>query len=132
MKSVDTNVLLRAMLGDDPVQSSLAVAQFAAPTLITVSVVLETVWFFWRRLGAPIEAIAAAFDALRSLGPLTIAEADAVVWAFGNARTARDFADLLHVALSAGADAFVTFDERLARVATAGPVAVELLVPSAS
>ena len=46
MRSVDTNVLIRALTGDDPVQSPAAGAfiQANAPVWVSLVVLVETIW----------------------------------------------------------------------------------------
>jgi predicted nucleic-acid-binding protein len=129
MIAVDTNVLVRLLANDDPIQSRQAAQVFASDDVfIAKSVLLETEWVLRFSYGVPAATILAAFDRLLSSGSVAIEDASAVAAAVAAHRAGMDLADALHVASSAGAARFVTFDKRLARQAardkTTVPVAV--------
>ena len=127
MRSLDTNVLLRFLLGDDPEQAPIAARILDEPAIITATVTIETFWVLRRVAGWTNAQIATAFDGLLTLSNLQFVHAEAVDWAMQRARGGADFADMLHLALSGSADSFATFDRSLARHGTGGPVPVELL-----
>ncbi len=127
MRSLDSNVLLRALLGDDPVQTPIAERLLAEPALISPTVTLETYWVLTSRARLPAEDAAAMLEMLMTLPGLTFADAGAVRWALARAAAGADFADMLHIATSAGADSFATFDRGIARHAVDSPVPVETL-----
>ena len=125
MRSLDTNILLRAMLGDDPVQSPIAERLLAEPALVGLTVTLETFWVLTARARMPATSAAAMLEMLMAVPTLTFADAGAVRWALTRAAVGADFADMLHLATSVGADSFATFDRGIARCAGDSPVPVE-------
>ncbi len=127
MRSLDTNILLRALLGDDPVQSPIAERLLAEPALVGLTVALETFWVLTARARMPATSAATMLEMLTAVPTLTFADAGAVRWALAHAAVGADFADMLHLATSAGADSFATFDRGIASHAGDSPVLVETL-----
>jgi predicted nucleic-acid-binding protein len=127
LRSLDTNILLRALLGDDPVQSPIAERLLAEPALVGLTVMLETFWVLTARARMPATRAAAMLDMLMAVPALTFADAGAVRWALERAAAGADFADMLHLATSAGADSFATFDRGIAGHENNSPVPVETL-----
>lgn len=116
MRALDTNVLVRALVQDDAVQAQRAQAFLGAQTVyIPVTVVLELEWVLRSRYGYSPRSIADALEKLAILENAVVGEQSAVVSAAGKLRHGWDFADALHLALSAGCDDFATFDSALAR-----------------
>lgn len=116
MRAVDTNVLVRALVQDDPAQARRAQACLSEHTVyIPVTVLLELEWVLRSRYGYSPKAIAAAMERLAVLENAVIGEQTAVIAAARKLRQGWDFADALHHALAAGCDNFATFDTRLAR-----------------
>ena len=106
MIAVDTNVLLRYLLNDDPAQAERARGLFGHQdgVLITDVVIAETVWtLLGRRYRAGKAEIMAAIERLLE-EPLVEFEDDAVIWhALQNYReTNADFADALVVEKALG------------------------------
>ena len=128
MRAVDTNVLVRALVQDDPTQARRAQACLSAQRVyVPVTVILELEWVLRSRYGYSRKAIADAMEKLAILENTVVGEQAAVVAAAGKMRQGWDFADALHHALAAGCDDFATFDANLARRAgrddsTAPPV----------
>jgi predicted nucleic-acid-binding protein len=113
---VDTNVLVRALVQDDPAQGQRAQAYLSAqPVYVPVTVLLELEWVLRSRYGFAPKAIADAMEKLAVLENAVVGEQAAVVAATRKLRQGWDFADALHHALAAGCDDFATFDTRLAR-----------------
>ena len=134
MKSLDTNVLARFFV-DDPDdaqaarQRSAAVAALSERSMVTVTVILEFEWVmrgFYRLARADITQV---LSALLGIEHITIEDRDAVTAAVDLFAAGMDLADALHLVRSDRADAFVTFDRRLAKRAKAlgSSPAVELL-----
>jgi predicted nucleic-acid-binding protein len=123
MTGLDTNVVLRYFLGDDPIQSSksrsiMAGFTVANPCWIALTTVLEFVWVLNRKIGLPRQAIADALDGLLSQGSVVVEQAQVVASAVQLYRSFRaDFADCLVVesAKAAGCARTLTFDEIAAR-----------------
>ena len=123
MIALDTNVLARYLLGDDPVQSRAARALLedaGAEYFIPVTVTLELAWVL-RSMNAPRAQVVAALRELLSLPNVRPQLAEAVFQALRWAESGLEVADALHLALSAKAARFLSFDRDLAkRVARAG------------
>lgn len=130
MIAVDTNVLARLLLRDDEAQYRRAVKLFGDGREYTASptVVLELVWVLGS-YSCDRADIAASLKSLLGLPNFKPKQSAAIQAAIGGYESGMDFGDALHLAMSNGDDAFVTFDERLAkRAARSGAVPkVELL-----
>lgn len=119
MRAIDTNVLVRALVQDDPIQARRAESAIkAGPVYIPVTVILEFEWILRSRYGFTATAISKAIQKLAVLEGATVGERDAVIDAARRLNEGWDFADALHHALAAGCEDFVTFDRDLARRAT--------------
>jgi predicted nucleic-acid-binding protein len=124
MRSLDTNVLARFFVDDaeDPQaakQRPAAIAALAERAYVSVTVLLELESVLRGFYTLPRRDIAKAMRALAGIEHVTIEDRDAVLAALGAFEAGLDFADALHVARSARASAFVTFDRQLARRAKA-------------
>jgi predicted nucleic-acid-binding protein len=132
---IDTNILVRSFVNDDTNQFR-AVARLMREHQIVVSpsVLLEAEWVLRDAFKLAQDKVADAFEKLLGAANVTVLQGDAVVQALSAFRKGCDFADGFHVALSAGTEAFVTFDKRFARhAATIGlQPQVQLLEASAS
>src|SRR5579872_5826131 len=118
MLAVDTNVVVRYLARDDARQTSRADELFRAkPILILKSVLLETEWVLRFSYGFDRELIAKALRGLAGLPNVGVEEPTAVGRALDWFADGMDFADALHLASSAGADQFATFDRKLAKIA---------------
>jgi predicted nucleic-acid-binding protein len=118
MIAIDTNVLVRLLANDDPVQSPKAAQLFASEDVfVPKTVLLETEWVLRFSYGLPRAAIAAAFGKLLSAASVTVEDAEAVQAAAAAMTAGMDFADALHLSSSTKADTFLTFDRKLARSA---------------
>lgn len=116
MRAIDTNVLVRALVQDDPAQALRARELLTGSSIyIPVTVILELEWVLRSRYGYAPKAIAQAFEMLAALENAVVGEQAAVVAAAQKVRNGWDFADALHHALSAGCEDFATFDTALAR-----------------
>jgi len=129
MAALDTNLLVRWLVADDAAQTAVAerlltqAARRDERLFVPVTVLLELEWVLRSRYGFDKTAIAAALDALLSTTELDFQEEAAVeqaLWHFRSAG-APDFADGLHVALSAaaGRGPLLTLDKKAARLAGA-------------
>ncbi|MBX9881725.1 MAG: type II toxin-antitoxin system VapC family toxin [Sphingomonas sp.] len=128
MKSVDTNVLARFVVGDDPAQSARAAQLLQASCFIADTVLLETAWLLGSRYAMDRASVAATLRDLIDLPSVSVGDADGLCWAIERFAAGADFADMLHLHGSRSADAFVTFDQKVARVAAAAsPLPIETL-----
>jgi predicted nucleic-acid-binding protein len=123
MIAIDTNVVVRLVVGDDEVQAGRAAELFKHNDIyICKTVVLETEWvlrFSYQLSGA---AILGALKGVLGLPQVTVEDSRAVAQALDLLGAGMDFADALHMASSQEAVPFATFDKRLKkRVDTLGP-----------
>ena len=119
MIALDTNILARYLLDDEPAQARAArrlLADAQAEYWISVTVVLELAWVL-RKSDAPRAVIMDRVRGLLSLRNVRAQNADLVFQALGWAGQGMDLADALHLVLSGKADWFATFDEALVKQA---------------
>ncbi len=116
MRAIDTNVLVRAIVNDDTDQSARAIALLTSSDIfIPVTVILELEWVLRSRYAFAPKVVAEAIAKITSLGNVVVGERAAVRSAASRAANGWDFADALHVALSAGCDDFTTLDADLVK-----------------
>lgn len=125
MIALDTNVLVRLLTDDDPIQAGAAErlleakASRQSPAFVDRIVLVELVWVLQRRYGYDRNSIADAVVALLRTPALRLEDPGRVIEAV---RIYRDgtagFADILLVlgARAAGCEALATFDRRAARL----------------
>lgn len=116
MISVDTNLLARFLLKDDPAKFRRAVAVLQADedVFIPITVLLELAWVLKAR-ETTREEILASLRGILALPHVRQQHAEAVRAALGWVNAGMDVADALHLALSGKATKFLTFDTALAR-----------------
>lgn len=120
MRSVDTNVVVRYLIADDPEQFERAKALFEAGGLVVLtSVLLETEWVLRSTYRLPKSAVIEALRRLANHEGAQVQDPALLHAALHFAERGLDFADALHLAGSAGYDQFVSFDRRFARRAAA-------------
>lgn len=121
MRAIDTNVLIRALVRDDPIQTGRAEAILAGGELyVPVTVVLELELVLRSRYQFSTKIVAQIIDNLASLDNIVMGERNAVVSAASKLAQGWDFADALHHALADGCEDFVTFDVPMAKRAKRG------------
>jgi predicted nucleic-acid-binding protein len=116
--ALDTNLLARLLLGDDAAQHARVKALLRTDQVFTapITVMLELVWVLEANDCTPAE-IERGLNLLLGLANFRPKQADALREALRGYAQGLDFADALHLALSAGDEAFVSFDKALARKA---------------
>ena len=121
MIAVDTNVLVRLLVGDDLTQRDRAAALFAHAEAIFIAktVLLESAWVLQSAYAFPRKDVAKALKKLAGLPNVIVEDAERVAQALNHTDYGLDVADALHVASSSGAETFYTFDQRLIRQAEA-------------
>ena len=120
---LDTNVLLRLVVGDEPEQTRAAeqavrrAADAGTPLLINLVVLCEFAWVLRRSYGYSRADIADCIETLVSSPALTLQEPDLVAGATQWLRSGGDFADAIIAGLNRnmGADATLTFDRSALR-----------------
>jgi predicted nucleic-acid-binding protein len=124
MRGLDTNVLVRFLVGDDPGQEARAVSLFARATaegerlFVPQIVVCELVWVLGYAYDKDRSEIAAGLDNLLRARQLTFEEVDQIRAALDRfAAGDGDLADWLiwERSRAAGAERVGTFDGRLLR-----------------
>lgn len=111
MVSIDTNIAVRLLVNDDPLQTARALALFKAQTIfISKTVVLETEWVLRAVYTLDRKKVNASITALISLEDVVVEDETALFSALEAHSNGMDFADALHVASSRRADKFATFD----------------------
>jgi predicted nucleic-acid-binding protein len=125
MIGLDTNVLVRYLAQDDPVQSRQATALIEHrlseqdPGFVSVVAMVETAWVLERAYGLSANKIAAAIERMLQADALVVEDEQEVFTAMMALRHGRgSFADALIAALGsrAGCTHTVTFDRRALRL----------------
>jgi predicted nucleic-acid-binding protein len=118
MIAVDTNVLVRYVTRDDPVQEQRARRLLQDnDILVSVTVLLETEWVLRRVYKLHRSTIDRIFTMLMSTERTTVEQDVRVMAAMEAFRAGMDFADALHLA-GCPTPAFATFDADLAKQAS--------------
>jgi predicted nucleic acid-binding protein len=117
MLAVDTNVVVRFLVDDDPAQHKRAVALFRSHTIwLPKTVLLETEWVLRSAFGLAVEDIAQAFQGLTHLPGVRCEDPHSIQLAIEALSAGMDFADALHLATSQQADeGFASFDARFVK-----------------
>ena len=118
MIALDTNVLARYLLDDDPSQANMArrlLADTTAQYWIAVTIVLELSWVL-RKSSAPQRIVLERLHDLLALRNVRPQNGELVFQDLRSAMQGVDLADALHLALSGRAERFATFDEDLVKL----------------
>jgi predicted nucleic-acid-binding protein len=119
MRAVDTNLLVRLLVRDDPRQAESAQKFIAKGAWVSHLVLAETVWVMEASYDRSPEQIAAAIERLLTHAELTIQDSDIVEAALEifRDRPALGFSDCLivEIARKAGHLPVGTFDRQLAK-----------------
>jgi predicted nucleic-acid-binding protein len=126
MIGIDTNLLLRLIVGDEPKQAVTAREYLHdrcsadEPGYVCHIVLVELVWTLARAYGYPRERIAAAIEQILETAQLDVESSNDVAAALKDYRRGTaDFADCLLVRVNAarGCTHTVTFDRKAAKLA---------------
>jgi predicted nucleic-acid-binding protein len=126
MIGLDTNVLVRYMAQDDPIQAKIATDLIERrlterdPGFISIVAMTETAWVLERAYGLSAAEIARAIERTLQTNVLVVASEQEIFTATVALKEGRgSFADALIAALGAkaGCSATVTFDRRALRLA---------------
>ena len=124
MIAVDTCILARYALKDDPAQTATA-TQFlkTRQCRILKSVILELAWVFSSPSGynLPRQTVAERLRHICGLPTIDVEDASNVAFAITLFEKGMDFGDALHLASASTLNSFATFDKKMA--AKAGKVA---------
>jgi len=117
--TADTNILVRAITGDDPQQSPRAQAELAKAELValTLPALCELVWVLSRGYRVPTSDIAEAIQRLMN-GANVVVDRPAAEAGLSVLRAGGDFADgvIAHEGGWLGAETFVSFDDQAVRL----------------
>ena len=125
MIGLDSNIVLRYLTQDDPVQSPIATELFerrlteAEPGFISVVVLAETAWVLQRRFRLTAAQIAAAIEVVLQAGAVVVESSQQVFAATVALKEGRaSFADALIGGLGkrAGCTCTLTFDRAASRL----------------
>lgn len=122
MAALDTNVVIRLLVGDDAAQARAAEQLVSSePCSVAMSVLMECEWVLRASYGlkpADIDAALRAFLSLENISASDPMLAQRVLDAYAKGV---DFADALHAAQCPEGERFMTFDKkRVDRAAKAG------------
>jgi predicted nucleic acid-binding protein len=114
--SLDTNVVVRFLVNDDPEQNRRARKLIDAGNVrISPTVLLEAEWVLRALYRQEPDAIHASYCGLLGLPGVIADDPQRVARALEWYGSGLDFADALHLAFASGGGAFATFDAKLAR-----------------
>lgn len=131
MIAVDTCVLARFVIGDDPAQQDVAKRLIDTERVYAGwTVLIELGWVLGRSLRMPRSEVADALEVLFSITNVFTPDPEGVDWALERYRAGADWADSIHlVSNREHATEFATFDQGIALEAGSGsPLAVRTLI----
>jgi predicted nucleic-acid-binding protein len=118
MLAIDTNVIVRYLVGDDRDQARRASALVdAAAVFVATTILLETEWVLRRAVGYSGADTLAALKAFVGLDNVNVEDEALIAQALSWAEQGMDFADALHLAKAGNCEAFVSFDRGLVKAA---------------
>ncbi|HUD92055.1 type II toxin-antitoxin system VapC family toxin [Sphingobium sp.] len=122
--AIDSNVLVRFLTGDDPAQAAVAAERISRGFVLLPTVAVETEWVLRSSYDWPRERIEAAFRDVIDLSE-AIGFPVGLYWVLDRFAAGADFADMMHLSMAGEAEAFLTFDRRIEKLAgDSPPVAV--------
>jgi predicted nucleic-acid-binding protein len=119
MLAIDTNLIVRYLTGDHPKQAAQARTLIDGEDVFVGStVLLEAEWVLRSAYGYTAKQLSQALRNFLGLPRVIMEEPAAIAQALDWTEAGMDFADALHLAKSAGCEAFVTFDRHFVRAAS--------------
>jgi predicted nucleic-acid-binding protein len=120
MLAIDTNLIVRYLVGDDPAQAIRAKRLIDDnDVFVCLTVLLETEWVLRSVYEFSASQCARALGAFAGLPRVTVEDAAVAAKALTWMDRGMDFADGLHLAKAEGCEAFVSFDREFAAAANA-------------
>ena len=117
MFGIDTNLIVRFLVNDDPAQSASARDLIVSEDVfVSSTVILETVWVLCSVYGYSGAQAGSAITAFAGL-PHVRLEDTAVAQALDWMAAGLDFADALHLAKAQHCQGFISFDQKFAKAA---------------
>jgi predicted nucleic-acid-binding protein len=118
MLAIDTNLIVRYLTGDHPIQATTARALIDSEAVfVATTVLLETEWVLRSVYGFSGTDCAAAMSRFAGLPTVTLEDPMRIAAALARVLEGLDFADALHLSAAEECAAFVTFDQRLIKAA---------------
>jgi predicted nucleic-acid-binding protein len=118
MIAIDTNVVVRFLVNDDPEQAQRARRLIASEDVfLSTTVLLETEWVLRVAYKRPRARLLEMLRAFLGLPRVIAQDLRVAVTALEWAERGMDFADALHLAGCPSCDAFATFDRNLSNTA---------------
>ncbi|HEX4077953.1 MAG TPA: type II toxin-antitoxin system VapC family toxin [Rhizomicrobium sp.] len=118
MLAIDTNLVIRYLVGDHPTQAAKARSLIDGnDVFVGATVLLESEWVLGSIYGFDSERITAALAAFAGLPRVTVEDPALLATALDWMSKGIDFADALHLLRPEHCEAFVTFDARFAKAA---------------
>ena len=118
MLEIDTNVVVRYLVGDDADQFERAVRALETHDVrLSATVLLETEWVLRSAYKRSPDQIVNALRAFLRLPHVFIGKRQAALDALAWTEAGMEFADALHLAGAADVEAFLSFDRDLAKQA---------------
>ncbi len=116
MLAVDTNIVVRLLVNDDPRQGAIARRLFESDEIfISVTVLLESAWVLESVYDLSPGDAAKALRRLLGLPNVRVEDAGNVAAALDVAQKGLDLADALHLSRMPAEAEFITFDRELAK-----------------
>lgn len=116
--AIDTNIVVRLIVADDPKQLEMIAELIARQELLVpLTVLLETEWVLRSRYGYSQKIVAGALADLAALENVRLEGGAVTAWAISRYSKGADLADMLHLAACDEDVAFATFDRKLAAAA---------------
>ena len=128
--AVDTNIIVRYVTRDDPVQEREARALFLNHRVfVPTTVLLETEWVLRIVYRYTLQQIAEALTMLVENDRIRVQDHGGARQALNAFRQGLDFADALHLAACAEVKTFVTFDQPLLKRASRAFATPRVIAP---
>jgi predicted nucleic-acid-binding protein len=109
--AIDTNVLVRLLVGDNPAQGKASQKLFASEDIfIPDSVLLETEWVLRAAFELSPDDVCTALRKVCGLPNVAVSDGPLVAQVIDWHEAGFDFADAFHLALSKNQDTLKTFD----------------------
>jgi predicted nucleic-acid-binding protein len=120
MIALDTNILVRFLVDDDPVQADIANAlvNHDEGIFISKTTLLELEWVLRHVYQIDKKTVATGMTSLLGLPNATVESVSQVAQAMRDFAKGMDFADALHLASTHGDVLTYTFDKKFAKLAT--------------
>ena len=133
MIAVDTNVVIRLLIEDDPAQTARAKATLETnEVFVSSGVLIEAEWVLRALYEIDVATIAGGLESVLALPNVQVPWPNDIALLFEAFRSGMDFADTVHLidSGSANCEQFATFDARLRKRAEKHDFSVAAVAPS--